>query len=176
MNDTLTMNTKQSIKRNDFVALNVSTKARYGTVFYPVGTKCRVSKAQRNGLLSVSPEGQYGGTMHLSKEHVTKIESPKANVKVGDIFVSAGGYEQTNVTFYRIVAVTNASVEIVVIGGNRKYTGPMCGETVPILNDVGIDRKTVRIRVDGDGTVSFKGIWGSTFPWNGQPCFFSEWH
>ena len=175
MNDTLTMISKRSIKRNDFVTLNVGTKSRYGTVFYPIGTQCRVWKAQRNGLLSVSPEGQYGGTMHLSKEDVTKIEAPKANVKVGDVFVSSGGYEQTNVTFYRIVTVKNVSVEIVELGENRKYTGHMCGETVPVLSDVTTECKTVRIRVDGNGKVSFKGIWGYTFPWDGKPCFFSEW-
>ena len=42
-------------------------------------------------------------------------------VKVGDVYVSHWGYEQTNVSFYKVVRVLNRSVEFV---GIRKIRVP----------------------------------------------------
>lgn len=164
-----------SIRRNDFITLNVDVKTTYINKYIPAGTRCRVWKASRNGMISVSPEGNYT-SLYINKNLATKVDAPRAEVKIGDIFVSSGGYEQTNITFYRITSVKTAIVEIVEIDSNRKYTDHMCGEIVPDLQSVGHNRKIVLIRVNGNGTVSFKGIWGYTFPWDGKPCFFSEWH
>jgi len=164
-----------AIKRNDYVVLNNDVRSAYGNTVYPAGTKCIVWKARRNGEVAVSPENGHS-SLYLHRSQVTRINAPAATVKVGDIYVSTGGYEQTNVTFYRVSAVKKASLEVVEIGGDRKYTGPMCGEVTPILTSDGRNRKTVRFCVNGDGTVSFKAIWGSAYRWNGEPEFFSEWH
>jgi len=167
-----------NIKRNDFVTLNADTKTMFGASFYPAGTKCRVLTAKRDGTLLMSVEGSYGSrSLYVNKNAVTKITPPKANVKVGDIFKRSWGYGQTNVDFYRITAVLPNSVKYVSIGGNATYTGPMCGETVPDLQSVGGNTSMARIRVDGNGTVSFKiNSFSTAFPWNGEPCFFSEWN
>lgn len=170
---TTTSATKSSVRRGDYVTLN-SNVTSYNTVV-TAGTKCRVWKAKRDGTLYVTPENAHYNLV-VRQSDVTKAESPKANVKVGDIYVSVGGYEQTNVDFYKIVGVLSNSVKVVRIGSHETYTGPMCGECVPNENAIGTDVKTVRINVNHDGTVSFKAIWGSAFAWNGKPRFFSCWH
>ena len=165
-----------SIRRNDFITLNADVKMAYSNKCVPAGTKCRVWKASRDGTLSVSPEGHYG-SLHINKTLATKVAAPRAEVKVGDIFVCSWGYEQTNIDFYKITAVTGASVKYVSIGADRKYTGPMHGETTPNLNSVGTNESIARIRVDGTGKVSFRiNSYSFAYPWGGEACFFSEWH
>lgn len=162
-----------SIKRGDFVVLT-SPVTQYNTVVN-VGTKCRVWKAKRDGTLYVTPENQYS-TMVVDKNNVTKINSPKANVKVGDIFYTSWGYDQTNIDFYKIVAVKNKTISYVSIGEDRTYTGPMQGTVVPNINHIGTNVKNARILVDGNGTVSFKVTnYSWAYPYNGQPKSFTEW-
>ena len=171
---TTTSTTKNTIRRGDFVTFTTPV-TQYNTVV-PVGTRCRVWKAKRDGTLYVTPEGQYSTTV-VHKNNVTKAESPKANVKVGDIFSCSWGYEQTNVDFYKIVAVLPNSVKYVSIGETRNYTGPMSGECMPDENAIGTEVKTARIKVDNDGSVHFKiTSYSTAFPWKGKPQFFSEWH
>ena len=42
-------------------------------------------------------------------------------MKVNDIIYTSGGYEQTNVNFYKVVRKTKASLELTAIG--KKETG-----------------------------------------------------
>jgi hypothetical protein len=167
----------KNIKRGDYVTLNIETKDCYRIYTFPAGTKCRVWKSRKNGILHLSAKSDFFSvdTLRVSNKNVTLVETPKSNVKVGDIFVSSGGYDQTNNTFYRVVTVKNHSLEIVEIGSDRKYTGPMCGEETPRINDTGSDKKLVRFLTDINGNISFKGIWGRASSWNGEPKFFSEW-
>lgn len=166
-----------SIRRNDFVVLNQPVKATYSSTVFPAGTKCRVWKARRSGEVCVSPENGHGLSLYLHRGQVTKVAAPRAEVKVGDIFVCSWGYEQTNIDFYKITAVTGASVKYVSIGADHKYTGPMHGETTPNLNSVGTNESIARIRVDGTGKVSFRiNSFSFAYPWGGEACFFSEWH
>jgi hypothetical protein len=43
--------------------------------------------------------------------------------KVGDVFVSSWGYDQTNVDFYKVVAKTASRVKVVMIGKIRDEMG-----------------------------------------------------
>ncbi len=57
-------------------------------------------------------------------------------VSVGDIFVSSWGYEQTNVTFYRVLSVHGKkTVTVREIRANSEYTDSMVGFKTPVLND-----------------------------------------
>ena len=166
MNDT--------IKKYDTVTLNNNYTSYYGAVI-AAGTKCKVWKVKRDGTLSLSPVDGFT-SITLAKSYVTKVATPKANVKVGDIFTSSWGYEQTNIDFYEVVEVLPNSVKFVALGESRNYTGPMCGECVPTAERVG-PVQTARIRVDNNGDVSFKvRSFANAYPWKGTPCFFSEWH
>lgn len=171
---TTTSATKSSVRRGDYVTLN-SNVTSYNTVV-TAGTKCRVWKAKRDGTLYTTPENAHYNLV-VRQSDVTKAESPKANVNVGDIFSCSWGYEQTNVDFYKIVAVLPNSVKYVSIGETRNYNGPMSGECMPNENAIGTDVKTARIKVETDGSVHFKiSSYSTAFPWNGKPQFFSEWH
>lgn len=52
-------------------------------------------------------------------------------VQVGSVFVNSWGYEQTNVDFYEVVAMTGKTVTIREISQNRKQTGFLCGTCTP---------------------------------------------
>ena len=165
--------TATNIRKNDFVTLNADT-TKYGYTV-KAGSKCRVWKAQRDGTLSLSTETN-GVSLYVNIADVTKVQKPKADVKVGDIFVCSWGYEQTNIDFYKIVEVTKSSVKYVRLGAERRYTGPMQGECAP-TNQTSGPTKTARINVGLNGAVGFKVYsYASAYKWSGQPCFFSEWH
>lgn len=48
----------------------------------------------------------------MSKTAVTKAAVNEHGVKVGDFFVSSWGYDQTNIDFYKVVAVTPKGVKV----------------------------------------------------------------
>ena len=172
---TMTM-TKNKIKRNDFVTLNVDIPSAYGNTVTKAGTKCRVWKAKRDGTVNLSPEGGYH-SLTVNVALVTRIDGPKASVKVGDIFVCSWGYEQTNIDYYQVVKLLPKSVVIQSISSTRTYEGPMHGKMVPIVNSFVGEERTVRIRVDGDGKPSFRvNSFSWAYPWKGEANFFSEWH
>jgi len=107
---TTTMN-KNKIKRNDFVTLNVDIPSAYGDSVTKAGTKCRVWKAKRDGTVCMSPEDGYH-LLTVNVNCVTRIDGPKAEAKVGDIYVCSWGYEQTNIDYYQVVRVLPKSVVV----------------------------------------------------------------
>jgi hypothetical protein len=169
--------TKSSVRRGDFVTLN-STVNAFGRDI-PAGTKCQVWRVKRDGHLYVSDVGRnngYNPAIFTNISNVTKVESPKPNVKPGDIFYASWGYDQTNIDFYQIVEVSNKTVKYVSIGEDRTYTGHMQGTVVPNTKYIGTDIKSARIRVNNDGSVSFKiASYAWAYPHNGQPKSFTEW-
>jgi len=108
----------------------------------------------------------------------TNTVNKTINVKSGDVFVSSGGYGQTNIAFYRIEKVKNKTVEITELDKIDSHDSQsMSGKTIPNLSAPGHNRKTVRIKISSySGIPTFKGIWGGTYPWDGTPQFFSYWH
>lgn len=52
-------------------------------------------------------------------------------VKVGDIFKSSWGYDQTNIDFYQVMAVTGKTAIICAIGQLSEEDGFMSGKCVP---------------------------------------------
>lgn len=107
-------------------------------------------------------------------------------VRVGDIFVSSWGYEQTNVNFYQVVELKGVKTAVIRrIAGEREYDGPMSGKTTPV-KDAFLERsqpKTKRIMITGkktDGTacVYFKiESFEYAYPYiQGNSMRFSEWH
>ena len=167
-----------NIKRGDFVTLNTGFASTYGRNVWPAGTKCRVCKAQRDGMLTLSVVGNQS-SIYVANTSVTKAESPAPKVKVGDIFVSHWGYEQTNVDFYRVVELTKKSLRYVPLKALRRYTGPMEGTSLPDLTVKGLDgvTKTALIRVDYKGEVHFKlTSYSHAWKWGGSPETFTEYH
>lgn len=79
-------------------------------------------------------------TFNRVGEKLERKESNKAKqaealenhgVKVGDIFKSSWGYDQTNIDFYQVIAVTGKTATICAIGQLSEEDGFMSGKCVP---------------------------------------------
>lgn len=124
-------------------------------------------------------------TLHARKaEHAREREvlrTVEHTVKVGDIFSSSWGYEQTNVYFYQVIELRGARTAVLRrIAGERNYTGPMQG-TMVAVKDAFLERSdpiTKRILVqDKSGRAHFKiESYEYAYPWDGEPRNFTEWH
>lgn len=72
----------------------------------------------------------------VRQPRVAKTIQNKAGVKVGDVFYTSWGYDQTNVDFYQVVAITEGGCYIRPIGGGidekKSYRG--ADYVYPILN------------------------------------------
>jgi len=87
-------------------------------------------------------------------------EELRAGVKVGDIFFTSWGWEQTNVEFYQIVGKpSKCRVEYREIGQDLVDTGNMCGTVTPKVGDFISEVKVGRLNVTGG--ISNVGISGA---------------
>ena len=72
----------------------------------------------------------------VRQPRVAKTIQNKAGVKVGDVFYTSWGYDQTNVDFYQVIAITEGGCYIRPIGGGidekKSYRG--ADYVYPILN------------------------------------------
>ena len=53
--------------------------------------------------------------------------------KVGDVFRSSWGYDQTNINYYQAIKVTTKTVTVREVAQERIATGPMHGRCVPVV-------------------------------------------
>jgi hypothetical protein len=92
--------------------------------------------------------------------------------KVGDILYTSGGYEQTNVSFYQVVAVSGSSVSIRKLGKRAVPAESTQYETavVPIVGDfVGV-AKTKRVQKSTyGGDYKLKIDDSTAWIWDGKP-------
>jgi len=71
---------------------------------------------------------QHIATQFLRREAAKKPHT----LKVGDVLNTNWGWEQTNVAFYEVVAVSGSMVTLRQLAEDRQDIGPMCGETVAL--------------------------------------------
>lgn len=99
-----------------------------------------ITKSQLKKLIeSAIHEQTHGGDFAAwgdeesvaSAENVPSKTEPTltSGVKKGDIFVSSWGYEQTNIDFYEVVAVTKTGKSVKIAKMNKKYLGKDSGGT-----------------------------------------------
>lgn len=166
------------IRKNNIVKTNIPlTVGVYDIKTLPVGTLLQVWKATKQGELYCTTLDRKlcSHTVITNEASVTKEEQPLPTVKVGDIFVSSWGYDQTNIDFYKVLVVKNKTAILGEIGQKREYTGYMNGRCVP---DPTVDgKKTLTKRIMSmNGSPYFKmASYASAYPWSGSPCGFSEW-
>jgi len=172
-----------SIRKGNFVTVNVPVK-QYVTFAVsktlPADTVYQVTYVSRNNpnLIRI-----YGGNMvgsrTINASDATVVPGPQCSVKVGDMFSSHWGYDQTNVDFYCVVKVTGKSAWLASMDKTRTYDGTMSGTCRPVLKqpiELGAG-KQYRIKVTSDGKVCFRlTSYSHAFPYDGGDCFFSEWH
>jgi hypothetical protein len=59
----------------------------------------------------------------IKAEKKAELASIKHDVKVGDIFLSSWGYDQTNIDYYEVIAVSGKSVTACEIGAHSEGNG-----------------------------------------------------
>ena len=165
------------IRKNDVVINNKEvTVGTFYTKVVPAGTQLRVWKSTRDGTLYCSADHTISSqTVVIASSEVTKVEKPVPTVKVGDIFVSSWGYDQTNIDFYKVLSVKNKTAVLTEIGQKRNYTGHMNGECVPDPTVVGRKLLTKRIQSYQDRPYFKIASYASAYPWDGKVEHFSEW-
>ena len=175
------MNTNSKIRKNDIVVTNkdIRVGSSSNPVVVPAGTQLRVWKATRRGVLFCNavdrglPYSYY--TVNAYATDVTKVELPMPKVNVGDIFVCSWGYDQTNIDYYVVRKVKNASVIVSPLGQNRTYTGHMQGECTPDITKISDKLITKRINRCGSSVSLKMTSYSWAYPWSGQTNMFTEW-
>ena len=167
-----------AIRKNDIVTNKYTlTVGVYDTTVIPVGTELRVWKTTRAGTIYCTTVDRniYHSNIVTTANLLTKVEKPLPTINVGDIFVCSWGYDQTNIDYYKVIAVKNKTVSIVAIGQSRTYTGHMQGECNPIPDVVTSKPITKRINRCSDGVNLKMTSYSWAYPWNGETNHFTEW-
>lgn len=171
------MKTKQSsIRRGDRVKLNVPYQL-FSNEVIPAGTELMVFRAKQNGVLYCSQINGSGYTVTVNSSKVTKIDRVEKKPKVGDIFVSSYGWEQTNIDYYEVVEVLPSSVRVREIAQSVKRDGFLSGHCKPIPGHFTGEPRLFRVTYDGQGN---PGIKVASYAWArltkpDAEHFFSEW-
>lgn len=93
-----------------------------------------------------------------------KAKQMLAAVKVGDIYVSTWGYEQTNIDFYQIIAIKPASVTVRKIRKTTRPEGFMSYMCLPVKD--GFIGKPFNRRFSGEGFAI--NSYSCALPWDGN--------
>lgn len=109
------------------------------------------------------------------------LKSDNRLVKVGDIFTSSWGYDQTNVYFYQVVDLRGSATAVLQrIGTAREYNGPMTGDALPSPEHRIGEPITKRVQVNTSGGASTPYFrmesYEYAYKWDGKPKRFSEYH
>lgn len=99
--------------------------------------------------------------------------------KVGDIFYTSWGYDQTNVDWFECIATTDKTVTLREIGSERTETSYMSGRCTPrkgaFLKDAEPIRVTLKVSVhNGEPHVYLPARHGSYYPWDGSSKHWSS--
>ncbi len=92
------------------------------------------------------------------------------DVKIGDIFYSSWGYDQTNITYYQVISRTKSFANLREIEGKTVDGDGWRGKVIPVKDR--FKGETIRRKIcDGyDGTVIFKiESYEYARPWDGKP-------
>jgi hypothetical protein len=142
-----------------------------------VGTELFVWKVKRDGTLYCSCAETHGSTVCLKPNEVILARRNCVMPRVGDLFYSSWGYDQTNIDFYQITAVKGKMIEARQIAGQSKYDGPMHGHTKPNPGCFIGDSKRYLVRFNSNDRPYFKvASYASAWPCQSDSShFFSEW-
>ena len=95
-------------------------------------------------------------------------------VKVGSIFYSSWGYDQTNIDWYEVVGLTGKGVKVRLIESNKEYDGSMIGSCMPRVGMYVGDSKTKQLRWMGKEIYFRVNSFSCAWLWDGNAKRFSE--
>jgi len=137
------------------------------------------NEADRAKRIELFFKGIEAAEVYLAEQKARAKELAKpGNVKVGQVFVSSWGYDQTNVDFYEIVALKGAASAMVVkipcdtLEGSE---GQMCAHVLPsTAPDRAAGKEPFMVRIKGNRIVSseINGRGGAS-AWEGKPQYQS---
>jgi len=104
-------------------------------------------------------------------EAAERRKATRERVKVGDIFYTSWGYDQTNVFFYQVVARTAAMVTVQRIGKDLAASEKGCDYVIP--NDLVKVGDTFKRMLGGRGFTCENGY--SATAWEGVPVYETAW-
>jgi hypothetical protein len=91
-------------------------------------------------------------------------------LKEGDILVSSWGYNQTNIDFYEVLAVTAATATIINIESRKVGESAPYNKVMPVPGkQKRSSSKAMRKRVRSDGSVKISS-YANAYPWEGKPA------
>jgi hypothetical protein len=118
----------------------------------------KIVKANRDALAS-------------KKQDQQKRKEFQTSIQVGDIYYTSWGYDQTNVSFYQVVAVKGKMIEARLIG--KKIVGSEAGSdyVVPVKGDFRGTSFKALPREISNGREAFKVKDESAWEWEGKPVY-----
>lgn len=120
---------------------------------------------------------RYFEAERMSDESKAKARAERRKphtYEVGDILVSSWGYEQTNIDFYQVTAVTAGTLKLRALKQERNASGWERGTCMPI-RDAFIGDETTH-RVSGGNSVRVKGNYGYAHKWDGKAENWTSYH
>lgn len=167
-----------SIKRGSIVEILVPVKSYRKE--HPPGTQCQVLRLiRKDGKAVVSFKDSYSNSTVSLTEIKPVNQSNRKVPKVGDLFNSSWGYEQTNIDFYQVVRVISENtIEVRSCAGKQVSYQNLSGQVKADKGNLSGDPKMYRVLYDMNGNPSFKvASYARAFPTNeNEEHFFSEWH
>jgi len=108
---------------------------------------------------------------HHARQIQRRQEARKPHtLTVGRMLNTCWGYEQSNVEFYEVVAVSGSMVTLCRVADRTKDTGPMSGEKMPLPGQfVG---EPFKRRASASNYVKINSV-ASARPWDGRPQYVS---
>jgi len=166
-----------SIKRGSIVTNTVPVKEHAN--IYPIGTSGQVLRVLRKQCM-VIVKFRDGYSCKVPKSMVVASVVTNQKVpKVGDLFYTSWGYEQTNIDFYQVTKVISpVTVEVRSCGDKRVYDQSMAGHVKADKGNLSGEPKKHRVLYDMQGNPSFKvASYARAWPTDeNAEHFFSEWH
>jgi len=96
-----------------------------------------------------------------------------AALKVGDIFYTSWGYDQTNIEFFKIVKISGKRITVKELRQRATQTGRDCGDCIPD-SFFTKDAKEIILGVCHHGGFSIEGHYAAI--WDGKPKMYTSGH
>ncbi len=148
-----------------YVAKGFKGKATKPAFYYDFGTAERMAEYIDKFFADYAEMVEYKAN-EKAKAKAQKAEAVK-NLKVGDIYYSSWGYDQTNVDFYKILEVKKSSAVIVRVGSKTVLDNGSYTEVVPAPEHEIGEPMLKRMGQYGFSMSSFD----TATKWNGKPKY-----
>jgi len=109
----------------------------------------------------------------IAEREKRKAADAKVIFPIGTILNSSWGYDQTNVSFYKVIKTTKKTVTVVGIAKNHEQSegySSMSSHVTPDLDNVGT--KETRYYLAGSDSIKINSSEYASL-WNGKPCYCS---